>query len=252
MNTSCVSLVLVILSAISSVNYGFPHSTLPSSTVADVIEVSTNQDASVGLVRTSATPSEERHTMNTTPLPNPSTSDHGDDDDDDATSVSGLLDSDVNDHAPTHDVNGADEVGRAVADLSQGAVNQGDTHNNDNTSTAQNGFPWWSLMLILLATVVIIIAIAFPFVLYNRRLNKRQAVIKNNKRASELIVDSWVAASQSSIPPVSPSTSSDSGHEDDVETTCKQGKTTPQSDWGTFTMEDGNSHDIILGAEGGC
>lgn len=114
------------------------------------------------------------------------------------------------------------------------------------------GFPWWSLMLILLATVVIIIAIALPFVLYNRRLNKRHAVIKNSKRASELIVDSWIAASHSSIPPVSSSTSSDSGHEGDVETTCKQGNTTPQSDWGTFTMEDGDSHDIILGAEGGC
>ena len=112
---------------------------MPSSTVADVTEVSTNQEASVGLVRTSATPKEERHTMNTTPLPNPSTSDHGEDDD--ATSVSGLLDREVNDHAPANDVNGADEVGRAVADLSQGAVNQDDTHSNDNTSTAQNGKP---------------------------------------------------------------------------------------------------------------
>nr|XP_054772669.1 uncharacterized protein LOC129280674 [Lytechinus pictus] len=238
MHSLCVNLILVIISSISSENYGFPHDTLTPSTVADVIEVSVNRDISEGLGSTSATPS--------------STSTSNLVDEDDVTSGAGFLDTDVINRASTNDVDDASDVGRAVADLSQAAVFRDDTPSNSNDSPSQDGFPWWSLMLILLATVVIIIAIALPFVLYNRRLNRRRAVIRNSKRASELIVDSWMAASQSSIPGGSPSTSSDSGNEFDVQVTRNQDTTELQSNRGMMVMDDGTNQENFLGAEGGC
>ncbi|XP_072170499.1 uncharacterized protein [Diadema setosum] len=203
-------LSLLSLCAVISVNYGLPLLSSPGNAAADVTEQKGAEMITVNVLSSMTT-----------------------------TSLDGLVHPGATERAggeemasPVHNtdapIDGMESVGHdnghyPVDEIVPEATNFRTLHSDDNDLQRDDGsaspagyFPWWTVMIILIVTVVIIIGITVPFYFYNRHLNSRRTAAQETKRASDVVVDSWIATSHSSVPPFQSLTPDDSENDDDV------------------------------------
>ncbi|XP_071485676.1 uncharacterized protein [Diadema antillarum] len=202
-------LSLLSLCAVISGNYGLPLLSSPGNAAADVTEQKRAEMTTVIIPPSMTTTSLDRLVH-----PGPTERVEGEE-----------MASPVRNTAPIDRIEGVghDNGHYPVDEVVAEATNFRTLHSDDNDLQRDDGpaspagyFPWWTVMIILIVTVVIIIAITVPFYFYNRHLNSRRTAAQETKRASDVVVDSWIATSHSSVPPFQSLTPDDSEADDDV------------------------------------